>query len=159
MQPYCQNVGISSQGRKTYASFLLACIIGLKETKSSTHWDHISPASGTPRGQSSQILRTYAYKSGILAVVAMLGFQHNVQKLAFVHKQLGQLHPLLRAHPGAVLVVGNLEMQVGKLIQFWDDIEEVVQHVTWKSMQQHSHLHAMLASGMGYDHTQLAYRI
>ncbi len=71
--------------------------------------------------------------------------------LPVVMQQLGQLHPLLWAHPRAVLIVGNLEMQIGKLIQFWDNIEEVVQHVTCRSMQQLSHLRAMLANKIGYN--------
>ncbi len=68
--------------------------------------------------------------------------------LPVVVQQLGQLHPLLWAHPGAVFVVGNLEMQVSELIQLWDYVEEVVQHVTCRRMQQHSLLHAMLANAM-----------
>ena len=52
--------------------------------------------------------------------------------LPVVVQQLGQVYPLLGTHPGAVLVEGHLEVEVGEFVQLWDDIEKVVEHVTYK---------------------------
>ena len=65
--------------------------------------------------------------------------QEGVILLPAVVQKLGQFNPLLWAYPGAVLVEGHLEMQIGKLIQLRNHIEQVVQHVTCK--RQNTCLH------------------
>ena len=58
--------------------------------------------------------------------------QEGIVLLPVVMQQLGQVYPLLGANSGAVLVEGDLEMEIGKFVQLWDDIEKVVEHVTCK---------------------------
>ena len=56
--------------------------------------------------------------------------QEGIVVLSAAVQQLCQLHPLSGTHPGAVLVEGHFQVQVGKLVQLWDNIQQVVQHVT-----------------------------
>lgn len=66
--------------------------------------------------------------------VCAMHHQEGVMLLPVLVQQLGQLHPLLRADPGAVLVEGHFQVQIGKFIQLWDDVQQIVQHVTCRYM-------------------------